>query len=397
LLIGLDLKAGAACMRYAKKRGLSVVLADTAQNLALIPELVAQAEDTLEFDFKNVAEALTVVERYHAEKPLDGVFTYREFAVLTVAHIAAALGLPGNSPAAIERIRNKHLTRAALREAGHPQPASTLCHSLEDALAVFGAVSRDAWIVKPPAAFGSIGVSLVHSEEALAAAVARLHAIGEPSFLLEEFIEGREYSVEGLIDNGRAFTLAVTEKQTTGAPGFVETGHVIPAPIAPEVRARIAEEVAAALDVLGLRLGNFHVEVFVSGDRVVIGEVHNRQGGDFIDVLLEQALEIEFNGLGLDQLLGNELHLERIQPKRVAAIQFLCPPEGVVRKIEGLDALREHPQVVQVNITLEAGAVIPKTESSFSRSGSFIVTADTYEGVQALIRDLLDRLKIEIE
>lgn len=165
LLIGLDLKAGAACMRYAKKRGLSVVLADTAENLALIPDLVAQAEDTLEFDFKNVAEALAVVERYHAEKPLDGVFTYREFAVLTVAHLAAALGLPGNSAAAIERIRNKHL-----------------CHSLEDALAVFGAVSRDAWIVKPPAAFGSIGVSLVHSEEELAAAIARLHGIGEPSF-----------------------------------------------------------------------------------------------------------------------------------------------------------------------------------------------------------------------
>lgn len=68
-----------------------------------------------------------------------------------------------------------------------------------------------------------------------------------------------------------------------------------------------------------------------------------------------------------------------------------------MRKIEGLDALRDHPQVVQVNITLEAGAVIPKTESSFSRSGSFIVTADTYEGVQELIQDLLDRLKIEIE
>lgn len=396
LLIGLDTKAGAKCLHFAQKRGLSVVLGDSAEHLALIPELAEQAEDVLEFDFKNVEEALDVVRKYHAEKPLDGVFTYREFAVMTVAAISEVLGLPGNPVEAIEKIRHKNLTRDALRAAGRPQPSSTLCRSLEEAMRVFESQSHPAWIVKPPASFGSIGVYKVHDAAELATAVARLGEIGEPEFLLEEFIEGTEYSVEGLIDNGVAVTLAVTEKHTTGAPGFVETGHVIPAPVSPEMRRMIADEVAASLRVLGLRMGIFHVEVFVSGDRVLIGEVHNRQGGDYIDVLLEQALEIEFNGLGLDQLFGRPLELEKIQAKRTAAIQFILPPEGVVRKVEGWEQVASHPQVVQAMLTVEEGAVIPKTESSFSRSGSFLLTAPTYEEARRLTGELLETLKIEV-
>lgn len=398
LLIGLEHESGPLCMEQAKKRNISVVLGDTRENLAKIPHLVSQAEGTLEFDYQNCEEARRVVEEHHAQYPFDGIFTYREYAVLSTAYIAEAIDLPWNSVSSIQVIRNKHLTRKCLSEAGLKQPKSIYCKSAQDAIETFELNQHiSSWIIKPASGSGSMGVfKVTHLPELKEAIHSVSQIVGESGFLLEEYIIGQEYSVEGIVDKGRAVTLAVTEKHTTHAPNFVETGHVIPAPIEAGLRAQIANEVDLALQAIGIQTGLFHVEVFVSNYQVMIGEVHARPGGDFIELLVESALSIEYYGLAFDQQLGLPMNLENIDSKQFATIQFLLPSPGVVTKIEGLDKLKFHPNVIRVDISLKEGSVIPEVSSSFTRSGSFIVVAESYKKVRQLTDELLSGIKLEV-
>ena len=53
----------------------------------------------------------------------------------------------------------------------------------------------------------------------------------EKKALIEEYATGQEYSVEHISYEGKHYFLALTHKYTTGAPHFIETGHLEPAPV----------------------------------------------------------------------------------------------------------------------------------------------------------------------
>lgn len=81
--------------------------------------------------------------------------------------------------------------------------------------------------------------------------------------MIEEFVEGQEYSVEYIFYKGKHTFLALTEKYTTGAPHFIETAHVEPAQIEPEVLYKIQRVVEHVLDTLMIQNGASHSEIKV--------------------------------------------------------------------------------------------------------------------------------------
>ena len=99
---------------------------------------------------------------------------------------------------------------------------------------------------------------------------------------MEEFVEGDEYSIEYMSYEGEHWFLAATQKITTGAPFFIETGHRQPAPLSDEMLEKIKSISEHALETLQLRNGAAHIELKVEGDRIRIIEIGGRMGGDFI-------------------------------------------------------------------------------------------------------------------
>ena len=78
-------------------------------------------------DLEKLTAAAREVARDH---DVAGVFCYDEVYIETSAHLSAALGFPALDPGAVARCRDKSATRAALRDAGLPQPASRAVSSL---------------------------------------------------------------------------------------------------------------------------------------------------------------------------------------------------------------------------------------------------------------------------
>ena len=317
---------------------------------------------------------------------VDGVASIgSDLANIAVAGVAAALGLTANSVDCVAKSTNKELMRRAFEEHGDPSPASMPVTADTDLGALDVAYPV---IVKPADRSGSRGITKLESPAGLGAAVAR--ALGE-SFageaLVEEFACGDEYSVEYISWEGEHRFLAVTEKFTTGAPGFIERGHLEPARISPEREAAIRAVVEHALDSLGVRFGASHSEVKVDADGVVrIIEIGSRMGGDCIGShLVPLSCGYDFVGAVIDVALGVEPPQPTGDVRRPAAVRFVFD-KGDERALAMLSD--EHPEALAYVSPIERDdhAIV----DSGSRRGFFIFSADDAATVEPYLPEVED-------
>jgi biotin carboxylase len=317
------------------------------------------------------------------------VLGLRDPVLEAAARTAEALGAPGNPAAAVRRTRNKDECREALRMAGFRQPRLRLCRDA-GAAAEFMAASSGPWVVKPRDGMGSVGVRLVADPADLAPAVAGLPDPG--LFLVEEHVDGPEFSVEGVFVAGRPRVLAVTAKEKLPPPYFVELAHVLPADLPAATAAEVAEQVTAALLALDLRFGVFHVELWLTAAGVVLGEVHVRPGGDWLHALLGHAIPgLELFGLVFDDALGRPV-APPTPPVRGAATLYLTPPPGRLVEVRGWDEVLAQPDVLYAELTVAPGALVGPVRNSGDRAGVIVVGADTAATARTRAGDLADSL-----
>ena len=139
-------------------------------------------------------------------------------------------------------------------------------------------------IVKPSDRSGSLGVQKIERWDDLDEAIQeaeRISIAGEA--LVEEYIEGREISVETISQDGFHYALQITDKVTTGSPHFVELAHHQPSSLSLEMQEHIFAITRKALDALGITNGAAHSEYKITASgRIVVMEIGGRMGGDFI-------------------------------------------------------------------------------------------------------------------
>ena len=263
----------------------------------------------------SITEKEEILRLCQAER-IDGICTIAsDVAAPTVAYVAEQMGLPGNSYEAACRAHDKQMMRDALVASGVDCP-----HIGADSLPV---------IVKPTDRSGSLGVQKVEQSEDLAPAIHRakeLSLTGE--VIIEEFIEGREISVETISQNGQHFALQITDKTTTGAPHFVELAHHQPSSLPAEMQERIFAITRKALDALGLTDGAAHSEYKITDSgRIVVMEIAGRMGGDFIGShLVQLSTGYDFLQGVIQVALGQPIHVN-VRPLARSSVVFVAPPD----------------------------------------------------------------------
>lgn len=308
---------------------------------------------------------------------IDGICSIAsDLAMLTVNYVADRMGLIGNSPAATEKSTNKHQMRLAFEKGGDPSPRSV---EVDEATDLSTLALDYPVIVKPTDRSGSRGIFKLNDASGLAEAVrGAIEQSFEKKALVEEFVQGQEYSVEFVSFGGVHRFLAMTKKYTTNAPHFIETGHLQPTPVDSACLKRVQDVVSHALDTLGIRNGASHSEVKIDGSgKIRIIEIGGRMGGDFIGSdLVELSTGYDFVGAVIQIALGEEpkgLNDPPVSPIGASAVRFIFSNED----IEVLNRLRkEHPEyLVMSEVHPCVGAV---TDSS-NRFGYFLMRADTKE------------------
>ncbi len=303
---------------------------------------------------------------------IDGVCTIAsDLAAVTAGYVANGIGLPGNSPESIEAASNKHVMRECFERNGDPSPKSILVQSVAD---LEGVDLQFPVIVKPTDRSGSRGITKLGSAEGLPEAIEHAKEQGFlKQALVEEYATGQEYSVEFISYAGEHTFLALTHKFTTGAPHFIETGHVEPAPVSDEILGRIKQVVVHALDSLGIRYGASHSELKVSSDGTIrLIEIGGRMGGDFIGSdLVYLSTGVDFVEGVIRIALGERPDTE-VKRHKAAAVRFVFDRNDV----DMLDRIRaEHPEyLVREDVHEITGEEV--TDSS-TRFGYYLLCADT--------------------
>ena len=322
----------------ARLRGMDVVVVDTAAGLGAVPRTLPVLRRI------EVAE-LTVEAVAAAVGPLapSRVLSFSELYLVLAARVRERLGVPGEPSAVEDLVRDKAATRRRLLSRGLSQVRCAV--TTLDELARAAAQFTPPFVVKPLDMTGSIGVRAVRSHtevatyEALFADRTAEHRRARP-LLIEEFLPGTEYSVEGICVAGAFHLFAVTEKETSGFPDFHERGHRLPAR-AQSTDGRFGPYLQQVVTALGIGTAPVHAEVKVTAEAIDLIEIHTRFGGDLIPVLMERAMDVTVFGLFYDALLNGTEPAPVPEAPRVSGVRFLdarvgetgaylpAPPPGV--------------------------------------------------------------------
>lgn len=335
------------------------------------------------------------------EEQVDGVIhPCSEVAMNVMGRINDELHLNGVSREAAVRATNKHLMREAFEAYGAPSPKSYCTDNVEEGYRLFRSIGGMG-ILKPSRNSGSRGIAEIEpglSFEEFAALFERSKEESrDASVMIEQFVEGPEFSVEIIVWNGQVNVLQVTDKKTTEAPYFVELGHSQPSVFADSVVESVKR--AAVMGVKALRVNNCacHAEVKVQDGQAYIMEIGARLGGDFISTeLTHLSTGIDMVAAAIDVALGIEPNLKPVAEPQGVAIRYFTPKPGVVRAIEGAELLHL-PEVYDAEIYVKPGDRVREVKSSLDRSGHVIVTAATAREAIEKAERLIEEVKIVTE
>lgn len=332
------------------------------------------------------------------EEQVDGVIhPCSEVAMNVIGRINDELHLHGISRETAVRATNKHLMREAFEAYGAPSPMSYCTDDVEEGYRLFLSIGGKA-ILKPSRNSGSRGIAEIEqglSFEEFAALFERSrNESRDKSVMIEQFVEGPEFSVEIIVSHDRVNVLQVTDKKTTEAPYFVELGHNQPSLFPAEIVDAVKDAAVKGVKALQLNDCAAHAEVKVQDGKPYIMEIGARLGGDFISTeLTHLSTGIDMVAAAINVALGVNPCLEPVTKPQGVAIRYFTPKPGLVKAIEGEDLL-ERPDVYDAEIYVKPGDVVREVKSSLDRSGHVIVTASTAQAAIAEAEKLITAVRI---
>jgi biotin carboxylase len=365
------------------------------------------------------ASAQAVVSAF-ADAPPDAVLAVGDRPTLLAADVAAAWRLRGNPPEAAETSRNKLATRRAFKAAGLPAPWFQPIPVDRDAYELSRHLQYPA-VIKPLALSGSRGVIRVNNPDEFIAGFDRLRRLldgidvrterdaAHQLVMIESFIPGEEFAVEGLLDEGRLRALAIFDKpDPLDGPFFEETIYLTPSRVAQATEHRIIDAVQAAVSALGLRHGPIHAECRLDLTRragpvdppVYVLEVAARPIGG----LCSRALRFDSAGrlasleeLLLRHALGEDVSRYRRERDASGVMMIPIPRRGIYRRVDGVDQARGVTGIDELRITVKPdAALVPLPEGKSYLGFIFARGGDTQE-VERALREAHARLHFVID
>ena len=401
-MLGAGFMQGVA-IRAAHALGCTVVAADGNPSAAC----AAEADEFVCIDLKDTARLVEYAKQLQQNGGLDAVFTAATDFSAAVAAVAAACGLRGHRPEAALNATDKVRMRKQFQKYGIPSPAFTeftaanLSAALHDPTALTGMLGGLAGhfplVIKPVDNMGARGCSLVNSLADLReAAETALHYSRSGRIIVEEYIKGKEFSIEGLVFGGKLFITALADRHIFFPPYFIEMGHTIPSDCSQEIADEVITVFEQGVQALGLTDGAVKGDMLVREGKAFVGEIAARLSGGYMSgwtVPYSSGLDITAAALTL--ALGGSPRLTMCGKDEFTAPLKQCCPfvsaerawisiPGKIAAVSGLEAARAAPHIKAVFPRAEAGDTVVFPQNNVEKCGNVLSAApNRREAVQA--------------
>jgi predicted ATP-grasp superfamily ATP-dependent carboligase len=294
------------------------------------------------------------VERHR----IDQVISFSDRGVVLAARVRERFGMRGNSAPVEARVAHKGLMRRRLHERGLSRVAFRVT-SLDRLHEEIRELPLPV-IVKPASLGASFCVQLIDDLERLPQYMERCRAHrvfgNHDELIIEEYLPGRELSVEGLVTRGHVEFLGVTETHTSGSPYFVGTGFEFFAKH--EDAPRIQAFVTDVIRCLQLDDCPFQVELKCVDDGFEVIEAHTRYGGAMLMELVEHATGVPVFSHHVETLTGSSFDRPRPPSDMIHALHLLCTTAGVIDRIRLDPEVTEDPRILSCSLYVSDGDTI---------------------------------------
>ncbi|HUJ88143.1 MAG TPA: ATP-grasp domain-containing protein [Burkholderiales bacterium] len=333
----------------------------------------------------------------------DAVLAVDDSGVELAALLSERLGLPGNPAHAVSRVRDKLAFRRLLLQAGLPCPEFHHLPSDADPLSLLPRIEFPV-VVKARRLSASRGVIRADDADALVRAVNWVRAIQaradrdaqELGLVIEGFIPGREYALEGILERGTLTTLALFDKpDPLDGPYFEETLYVTPSRLPDEAQRRIRDEVARVCREAGLRHGPVHAELRLNRRGVWILEVAARSIGGLCARALTHVLGMSLEELILRQAIGEPFAIAG-DGSAAGVMMIPTPRRGIYHGSEGLAAAQSLPGISAVSITAEQGQIVAPPPDGASYLGFIFARGASPDDAEQALRAAHKLLRFDI-
>lgn len=310
------------------------------------------------------------------------VVALTERSVVPAAHLCEALGLDGLGVEAAHRCTDKRAMKRAAQAAG--LPCAEVVES-DEGLNGDDLVERLGLplVLKPIAGSGGRGTRVVRRR---AEVPDRL----PDGWMAESFVDGVEMSVESIVADEQTLFCNPTQYVVP------RWSSLVPAPLAAAEDEAVRALADAARRALGVERGMTHLEVFLTADGPVFGEMAARPPGGHLMPLIRHAYGFDPWEAVLQVALGEAPALPE-RARQSAACWILHPGAGTVCVADGLAAARALPGVEEAVLRVREGDAVGVRAGTGEEVGHVVVTAPSSSAAEARVRAARAAIRIDVE
>ncbi|MDR0603978.1 MAG: ATP-grasp domain-containing protein [Bacteroidales bacterium] len=379
----------------AHKMGLKVVVLDKS----LQAPAMTDADEKALISTKDIDAAVNYAKEFAETHHVVGAYTQGTDVELTVACIAKELGLPGIDVQSARDCNNKIEMRKRLAKYNIPGPRFDFADNYEQAQQKAEKLGYPL-VVKSTDNSGSRGIRILNNENMLKQACeeALKYSFYDKRILLEEYLEGEEYSVDTIVYNGIVYPCGISDREFDYSKEFaVQTGSVTPSRLPEKIQNEMYCLMSQAAKAMGINKGAFKGDLILCDNKPKILEITARLSGGF-DSQYRKPYSFGINLIKatIDIAIGNNLDFRDIVPKWIKYSKTTSPfpKAGKITKISGVDTIKNIKGVRNVFMLIKEGDIVEDYKHCVNRVGYIILSADSYEELKQIEKQTIETLEI---
>jgi biotin carboxylase/MFS family permease len=331
----------------------------------------------------------------------DGVLTFWENSVPVAARVAAALSLSGNPVDAVDATRSKLRTREISNRLRLATPRALRVRSLDELYAAAADIGFPA-VIKPEFGAAAIGCLRIDSFTAipnvyrLVRGVVTVETDGifraGNDLLLEEYLDGVEFDVDLVLEDGSCVFSSVSQNWPTAEPSLQETGLHCPPDHRRRVVRSLTEFCIRTAQAFGFHTGVLHIEAKSTSRGPRIVEINARMGGGPIHLIVEAVWGVDLIEAQLRSSLGLSQTLRRSRRPRCTAVNFIvyAPASGQLVALPLVDGFDSGEQILSLEPHVEIGEDVAGPEVVFATAlAEVVVISRDLAGARAAAAELV--------
>lgn len=333
---------------------------------------------------------------------LKAVFTAGTDFSASVAYAAEKCSLPGHSYEACLNASNKVRMRNCFEKAGVPSPS--FMQITRGSIAQFlseGKLEAMSFpkVIKPADNMGARGCRLIRSKkEFLPAVEDAVRNSRTASSILEDYMEGPEFSIDALVYDGTFTVTGFADRHIFFSPYFIELGHTMPSAVTEEKKVELIKTFARAVKALGLTRGAAKADIKFTASGPMIGEVAARLSGGYMSGwtypyssglnLTKEAVkvslgkipdELERRRIPVAGINDEDFKIYEVRSEKVSAERAWISIPGTICKAGPVNGIESLPFIKNVFFRNHEGDHVDFPRNNVSKCGNAISVSSDYD------------------